>query len=75
MSYLFKSKWMDVSRFHFGSDPVDSYVCEAYWTDDGSELSDEEIEELNDQRPEIAQEAWHEHQIDRADALYEDMRE
>ena len=37
-------------------DFVDAFVSYAVWQDTGKELTDQELDELNDKHPEIAQE-------------------
>lgn len=72
---VFKGREVEVTTVHPTKDSVDSYIDAAFFTDNGQDLSEQEIEQLQQDRPDICELGWFEHQLDRADRMLDEMRE
>lgn len=71
---FFKGRPIDFTIAH-GKDPVDSFLEEAWYVDNGEdEITDEELEEIQEKYAAEIQNDWYEAQVDRAERLYDESR-
>lgn len=71
---FFKGRPIDFTISH-GKDPVDSFLEEAWYIDNqDGEISDDELEEIQEKYAAEIQEDWYEAQIDKAERLYDESR-
>jgi hypothetical protein len=71
---FYKGRRIDFTISH-GKDPVDSFLEEAWYIDDGDgEISDEDLEKIQEKYADVIQADWFEAQIDKAERLYDESR-
>lgn len=70
---------VDITDIEYGAEPEDSFVAEAYYTD---ELDDAKakcpeavLEELTEDYAGDLAERWHEHQVGRAEAYFDSLED
>ncbi len=68
-----KGREVEIGGFH-GRDRDDIQIGEAAYTDDGSDVSDDEMEHIYDAYASEIDQAWYENQMDAAEAFYEGER-
>lgn len=71
----FRQRQIEITEFSFADCPEDSFIQSAYWADDGKELTDDEMDELNTHRSDIAQDAWFERQGELSDRAFDEAKE
>lgn len=58
-----------------GVEMEDTFISSAYYIDNNLDLTDAEIEDLQDMHPDALYEAWFDSKISQAEDLYDSMKE
>lgn len=75
MKTKFKGREVEIEAIWFASDVVDSYIQSAYFVDTEKFLNEDELDQLAEEASEVLELAHYEHQIDRADARADALRD